>query len=148
MTTRLRLLAMLLTFMVLFTLSWLVFVRTNRPPEPPPKAKTAAELLVGAWKMTQREPEFPVKSMTASMEFTADGKVTLRLAESQHLRATVVTGTYQLSGDTIRFDYAEGPDNSAHTWNGKIESVTDDTLVLVGTGNKPLRSVFERERGD
>lgn len=148
MNTRLRLLAMALTCAGLFSLSWFLFVR-ERPQqaELPPKAKTTGELLIGTWDIVEQDPPQLSKANARTM-FTKDGKAILRVTEVAHETSPELSGTYQLEGETIRFDYPESADHPHTVWMAKIETITEDTLVLIGLGDNPTtrRAVCRRVR--
>jgi hypothetical protein len=145
---RVRLLLLVVALAGVSTTTW--YLVRNKPPQTPPRIKTKAELLIGVWKIVEQEdPPLP-QNLTALTEFTEDGKTVLRLTESRRGPLPTVAGRYQLKGDIIRFDSesSENPGGALQTWNAKIESITDDTLVLIGVEGKPRRLVAERERGN
>jgi len=117
----------------------------DKPPQAPPSVKTTAELLIGTWKIVEQEDRPLPPNVTAITEFTEDSKSILRLAGGD---PSLTTGSYELKGDMIRFDYEDGTGGPLFTWKARIESITDDRLVLVGIDGKPKKAVYERQRGN
>jgi hypothetical protein len=80
MKTRWRLLLMFVTCAGLFAGTWYGLKRAERAgnQQPPPEPKTTQELLIGRWSSSHesRNPAGEIHDLT---EFTADGKVIVRL---------------------------------------------------------------------
>ena len=149
MKTRLRLLLMFVTCAVLFAGTWYFAGPRNRFENPPGpvQAKTTAELLIGTWEIIEQDPPI-MHGFKATVEFTTDGKRIVRTRHAQHGVLPPHTGTYQLSGDTIRLEIPEDAENTYQKWDAKLEMLTEDRLVLIHSEGRTRRVVYQRLRGD
>jgi hypothetical protein len=136
---------MFVTCAVLFAGTWYFAGNRNRPDNPAPLAtpKTTAELLIGTWECVEHDPPI-APDLKATAEYTTEGITTIRATHVQQGSIPPRRGIYQLTGETIRFDYPESADSSHQTWIAKIETITEDVLVLTSSSERTKRVVYKR----
>jgi uncharacterized protein (TIGR03066 family) len=120
-------------------------------PAPRPKAdgklKPWSELLVGTWKMVKMDGRQVPAQWDITEEFTSDGKYILRISIPKRPPETE-TGTYKLSGDTIRLTRPASPDAPEKSWDVTIEALSKDELYTAAEPAKEReRSIFKRVEG-
>ena len=99
--------------------------------------KTSAELLVGTWKKISMDGKPLPKSYETTLEFTKDGKVTIRVEKSRNdVLPPPRPGKYRLEGNTIWLDTEATTESLAQSWSVTIKSVTDDKLLLTASEDR------------
>jgi hypothetical protein len=142
--TRLRLLLMFVTFAGLFAGTWHFFVRERPQQVPAPPPKTTQELLVGTWRIVEQQPPLSPE-YTAKLELAPDGKVVLHMIHTQLGPNVPTTGVYRLKGNVLEIDFAESPYGPPRGREFRMESLTNETLIVVALGDDPMRTVLARE---
>jgi hypothetical protein len=129
---------------------WLTVFR-NHPKPQVEHPKTAAELIVGSWRLIkrpeERNPDAP-RSFDIVYHFTEDGNFEVRVWDV--IRGSRVTQMkYQLDGNTIKFSTTSGanaPTDHHEIWEpmSSIETLTEDELVIATITKK--RWTLERAK--
>jgi uncharacterized protein (TIGR03066 family) len=121
---------------VLFLAAVVVAAADPLPVAPPPreakpaKPKTAAELLVGTWRLVEFDRfKFPADGPIAVFTtYTADGKVLVRVIDEK--KRPPVPGTYRLDGDWLFQSLEATTDQEATAASLIIVELTDRELVV------------------
>jgi hypothetical protein len=116
---------------------WLTVFR-NHAHSPTAQPKTAAELIVGSWRLIQRpEERNPNHERTVDVIFSyaKDGSFTLQIWDVIRGSQPVKTGTYRLEGNVLEL-HTPWIDNDSTSVNeisetsSTIESITEEEMVL------------------
>jgi len=143
--------------LVLAGLGW-TLVGAEPPVAPAPRLKpetTAgkpkkpwSELIVGKWKFFKAENPPAPPTLSALTEFTADGKVMTNVSDPVRGFKLVRTGTYKLEGAILRVEYAPSKEEEGEASEAKIESLTEDELIIsngVDGVGRQMRTIFKRD---
>lgn len=103
-------------------------------PKDPPKN---ADRVVGVWKIVKSDTPTP-EGRQAEVEFTADGKLELRVEFAGG--RTVRKGTYKVEGDKIKYELST--DNGVRGETLVIKSIAADDMVTEDPDGK--KETFER----
>ena len=114
-------------------------------PQPEPRAKSTAELLVGKWKQVRNTLRGLPEGYRSTMEFTTDRRVVLWFDNPLEDSAREETGVYRLEGNTLWL-HLDPPANEPRVRTLAIETVTENRVVTVGWVSGNERQVFEDER--
>jgi hypothetical protein len=146
-----RILALPIISCVFFSISGFV------APEETPRIITPAlelrtltipkeELLIGAWKMI-KEGDKPLQmSEEAIAECRKDGTIILTYLDVSRMRQEREIGKYHIEGIAFSFMIPPTGGSTGREYQGKIELLTEDQLILVGgrRDQTPGRSVLKR----
>src|SRR5205823_3056759 len=117
-------------------------------PSPRPKGqqqpKPWAELLVGTWKMVKNKGEPLPPEVDARIEFTRDGKFSVRAHDPKNGHQTKA-GTYTLNGGILRLTTPADPDGPGKTWEVTIEALSAGEMrTAAGPALSRERGLFKR----
>jgi uncharacterized protein (TIGR03066 family) len=100
------------------------------PQAPEPRAKkSAAELLVGTWKVVEWKGKPAPNKWSFYREFTADGKFRI-LMDDRKNPPTDTSGTYQVVGESVHLHTPSDPQGKERKWEVSICLITEDTLEI------------------
>jgi len=121
---------------------------TNGEVQPAQRAQKAeqAEFLVGTWKLVKTDDaETSDVRGVATAEFTSDGRFVFQ--SINFIRGTIQkgSGTYEVTGDTIRLVEDFSSDRPTESWEIVIETLTKTELTTItGPAKVRQRSFFRR----
>jgi uncharacterized protein (TIGR03066 family) len=107
------------------------------------KAKPAAELIVGQWRLTKSD-EVP-DGVTVTVEFSKDGNMTVRFEKKDDRESVTLKGTYKAEKDKIEYSLDDG-DGGQKRELLVITKLTADTLATKDP--KGVKEEFTRVKKD
>ena len=107
-------------------------------PKPVP---TTAEKLVGKWRLVKSSNP-PAGKVDLTVEFVADGTMTIRQTNGDAAEADVYPGKYKVEGETVRYTVKVGDAEKSEPLT--VKTLTEDELVVVDPDG--IQEEFKREK--
>jgi uncharacterized protein (TIGR03066 family) len=120
---------------------WLLAVAPALAAPVPPPVKTAAEKLVGTWRLVKSSNP-PAGKVDLTVEFAGDGTMTIR-QKNGDAEADVYAGKFKVDGDKITYT-VKVPGGGEKTEPLTIKTLSDDELVVVDPDD--VKEEFKREK--